>query len=272
MQSETNIPAVLAAVQQAGSLFLSEYKHHPIPQEEATLRQRLGDIDERGLAALQAGLAAAFPATPWHLGDEFDSQGQRQARDEPEYWLCDALDGAIQYVQHLPGWTVNLVLVRAGRPHLAVIYAPLEQELYWAEAGVGAFLNGKPLRPSTKTEPSIMLAVFNYGHQDEAHPTPDLNARIGAAVTQLLATFGVVRNYGPHGLQLAQVGAGRIELFHQEGLDTYNWLAGILIAREAGADILTTAGRPWQWGDASLLVAAPGVAARFLQATAPSAA
>lgn len=79
-------------------------------------------------------------------------------------------------------------------------------------------------------------------------------------------------NYGPHGLQLAQIGCGCIELFYQEGLDTYNWLAGILIAREAGATVLTASGQPWQWGDESLLVAAPGVAEKFLQATAAASA
>ena len=110
-----------------------------------------------------------------------------------------------------------------------------------------------------------MLAVFNYGHQDEAYPTPDLNQLLGTAVTRLLDTFGAVRNYGPHGLQLAQVGAGRLELFYQEGLDTYNWLAGILIAREAGATVLNAAGQPWHWGDESLVVAAPGVAEKLFQ-------
>jgi len=69
----------------------------------------------------------------------------------------------------------------------------------------------------------------------------------------MLDKFGVVRNYGPHALQLAYVAAGRIDLFVQHDLDTHNWLAGILIAQEAGAEILSANGTPWQWGDQSLL-------------------
>lgn len=272
MQNNSNVPVVLAAVRAAGDLFRREYKQAPIAQDYADLLHHLRDIDRRCLASLQASLAAAFPQTPWHVGDEFDSDGQKRPLDLPEYWLCDAMDGAIQYLQHLPGWTINLVLIRHGRPQLSVIYAPLEQELFWAQAGGGAFLNGAPIGPSSKTDPRMMLAVFDYGHQDEKHPTPDLHQQIGAAVTALLNQFGVVRNYGPHGLQLAQVGAGRIDVFYQQGLDTYNWLAGILIAQEAGATVLTTDGRPWQWGDDSLLVAAPGVAELFLNAKAASAA
>ena len=266
MSLPLNIPAVLAAVQQAGDLFVQGYKQAPIPQDYDSLLAHVQQQDDRALAALKSSLAADFPDTPWLGGDEFDSRGQQQPLDRPDYWLYDALDGAVQYLQHLPGWTLNVVLVRHGRPHLAVIYAPLERELFWAQEGGGAFLNGVPLKPSTKTDPRLMVAVFNYGHQDEAHPTPDLNQKLGAGLTRLLNTFGVVRNYGPHGLQLAQVGAGRLELFYQEGLDTYNWLAGVLIAREAGATVLNLAGQPWQWGDEGLLVATTSAAAQFFQA------
>ncbi len=109
-----------------------------------------------------------------------------------------------------------------------------------------------------------MLSVFEYPL--ESSKVPGLNQKIGNAVADLLQNFGVVRNYGPHGLQLAYVAAGRIDVFYQEGFDTYNWLPGILIAQEAGAEILTTDGRPWNWGDDSLMVALPGVGKKFLEA------
>lgn len=267
MQSDIPVPPVLEAVRRAGDLFLSEYKQVPIPQDRAGLLNQLQRIDDRCLASLKADLVPLLADTPWFIGDEFDSAGQQQPLDWPQYWLCDAMDGAIQYLQHLPGWSINLVLIRAGRPYLSIIYAPLEGELFWARQGAGAFLNDVPIKPSSKTDYSVMLATFDYGHQDEADPTPDLNRQIGKAVTALLDQFGIVRNYGPHGIQLASVGAGRIDLFYQQGLDTFNWLAGLLIAQEAGADILTTDGRPWTWGENSLLVAAPGVALPFLQVT-----
>lgn len=268
MQSQLDVPAVLSAVRRAGDLFLPTYKKSPVPQTRDELLSQLQTIDERCLASLKADLSPTFADTPWLIGDEFDSAGQKKPLDWPQYWLCDAMDGAIQYLQHLPGWSINLVLIRAGSPYLSVIYAPLEGELFWAGEGAGAFLNDSPIKPSTKTDYRVMLATFDYGHVDEADPTPDLNQQIGESVTTLLNQFGIVRNYGPHGLQLAWVGAGRIDLFYQRGLDTFNWLAGLLIAKEAGADILTTDGLPWTWGENSLLVAAPGIAQPFLRAVA----
>lgn len=265
MPNQLNVPVILAAVKQAGDLFLQEFKQHPIPHDKAGFMAMLDDIEVRCLAALQAGLAAEFPETPWQ-GDEFDYDEQRQPLALPEYWLCDTMDGAIQYLQHLPGWTINLVLVRAGQPYFAAIYDPLGQELFWAQAGAGAFLNNAPIKPSAKRDLEMALSVFEYSNHTKT--VPGLPQKIGNSLADLVKHCGAVRNYGPHGLQLALLGAGRIDLFLQEGLDTYNWLPGILIAREAGAEILTTDGRPWQWGEESLLAAAPGLAEMFLQAKA----
>jgi myo-inositol-1(or 4)-monophosphatase len=263
MKKEINIPLILNAVKRAGSLFLADYKKNTIARDKSQLFAQLEEIDERCLAVLKNDLSAEFPDTPWNIGDEFDRDGQKQPLDATEYWLCDAMDGAIQYLQHIPGWTINLVLIRNGKIHFSVIYDPLAQELFWAQEGKGAFMNGEPIKPSSKTDKKVMLAIFEYGHQEPA--IPGFTQKHGAAVTDLLNQFGVVRNYGPHGLQLAYVGAGRIDVFHQLGLDTYNWLAGVLIAKEAGADILNSEGGPWTWGDESLFVAAPGIADEFIK-------
>ena len=262
---QKNIESILGVVKQAGDLFLGEYKLKPIPGDKGSFFRELESIDERCTAVLKARLALDFPDIPWNTVDEFDNAGQMQPLPLTEYWVCDSMDGAIQYLQHIPGWTINLALIRNGEPYFSVIYDPLANEMFWAEKGLGAFMNNQAIRPLAKTDADIMLAVFEYGHQ---HPAiPGVNQSHGAAVTNLLNTFGVVRNYGPHGLQLAYVGAGRIDIFHQLGLDTFNWLAGILIAREAGADILNVHGKPWRWGDESLVVSAPGIVAMLKSET-----
>jgi myo-inositol-1(or 4)-monophosphatase len=265
MQNEINIPIILDAVKKIGTIFLNAYKQKPIPQNKEELLNQLDYIDELCLNALKEDLAIEFPNTPWFIGDEFDSESQKNPNKEKEYWLCDAMDGAIQYIQHIAGWSINLVLVRDGKPYFSVILDPLANEIFWAKEGEGAFMNDTKLQLSNKKDKSIMVAVFEYGHQDKS--TNNLNEKMGSTLTHLLQNFGIVRNYGPHGLQLAYVGAGRIDLFVQEDFDTFNWLAGILIAKESGAAILTTDGNPWQWGSESLLVAKKETAQIFLNQT-----
>jgi myo-inositol-1(or 4)-monophosphatase len=267
MLTPAQLATIHTAVRAAGDQFLPAFRRLPVPQTMAELQVRLADIETRCLAVLEAPLAAAFPDTPWLAADAFGLS--TAGADLPAaYWLCDAMDGAIQYVQHLPGWTINLVLMRQGEPVFAAIYDPLAQELFWAQAGAGAFLNEVPLRPSTKRELGGMVAVFEHTHgldEDVA-----LRQRVTQGLVTLLGTYGVVRNYGPHGLQLAYIGAGRLDVFLQVGRDLENWLPGLLIAREAGADVLTAAGQPWQWEADSLLVTAPGLGTTFTLAPLPA--
>jgi len=262
MQNEINIHMILDAVRKIGDDFLKNYKQDPIPQSMDELLKQLRDIDTLCLTSLKEDLALEFPNIPWYIGDEFDTDSQRDIASQEDYWLCDAMDGAIQYLQHIPGWTINLVLIRDGKLFFSVIYDPLANEMFSAKDGEGAFMNDKAMIVSHKKDLAVMLAVFEYGHQDKSNN--HLNGKIGSTVTKLLDNFGIVRNYGPHGLQLAYVGAGRIDLFIQEDLDTYNWIAGLLIAREAGAEILTSDGNPWKWGSESLLVAGKNITEKYL--------
>lgn len=266
MSTPLNTAAIRAAVQYAGDLFMPDFRRLPVPQSLAELQARLADIEARCLAALQSQLAEAFPITPWLSADEFSLSAGAAESLPAEYWLCDAMDGAIQYVQQLAGWTINLVLVRDGQPHFAAIYDPLAQELFWAQAGGGAFLHDAPLRPSAKRDADVMVAVFEHTHG--LPEAPALLHRVSTGVADLLRAYGVVRNYGPHGLQLAYVGAGRLDVFYQDGPDLENWLPGLLIAQEAGAEVLTTSGQPWHWAADSLLVTAPGLGSKFAQGRA----
>ncbi|WP_428229918.1 inositol monophosphatase family protein [Flavobacterium sp.] len=263
MQNKINIPTILDAVRKVGDVFLKDYKQNAIPKAMDEFLKQLEDIDTLCLTSLKEDLSPEFPNIPWHIGDEFDTDSQRNPVEQEEFWLCDAMDGAIQYLQHIAGWTINLALVRDGKPFFSVIYDPLANEMFWAKEGEGAFMNEKLLEINPKTDMAVMLAVFEYGHQDKSDN--NLNEKIGATVTKLLSNFGVIRNYGPHGLQLAYIGAGRIDLFVQEDLDTYNWIAGLLIAKEAGAEILTTDGTTWKWGSESLLVAQKSISEKYLQ-------
>lgn len=254
MKQEINIPFILDCLKNIGNEFLKDFKKSPIPTDEAGFYMLFQNNEERCLTYLKEQLAAEFETIPFADG-EFEKSGQENPLVIPEYWVCDAMDGAVQYIQHLPGWTINIVLVKDGEPYFAAIFDPLMNEMFWAEKGRGAYLNGQKLSVSPKRNTRFIMAAFD--HSSSPEKTPGLNQRTGLLVKELLEQYAIVRNFGPHGLQLASIGAGRIDVFCEEGLDTYNWLPGILIAREAGARISTTDGREWSWGEDSLFVAAP---------------
>ncbi|WP_281225561.1 inositol monophosphatase family protein [Flavobacterium aquiphilum] len=262
MIQTNNISALLNIVRTIGNEFAKDFKKHKIPTEPEEFQKMFDTIDKKCLTYLKDNISKLYPAIPW-ADDELNIEIQKQDSNLASYWICDSMDGAVQYMQHLLGWTINLVLMKNGQPDLAIIYDPLQNEMFWAENAKGAFLNNIELKIAPKNNMEVMLACFNHSPLHKS--VLGLNKKTSNLVEKLLNEFGAVRNYGPTGLQIANVGAGRIDIFCQEGLDTYNWLAGILIAKEAGATILNKNGNSWQWGDDTLFVSSSNILSKFIK-------
>ena len=255
MVDDFDINVLLAHVKEVGRIFLAEFRQKEIPQTRRDFMTALKMVEDRSLFELRLRIDPLAPQIPWADDDEYDGEAQKKPAAYRQYWLCDTMDGAIQYLQHIAGWSINLVLIRESLPYFAVIYDPFQDELFWAVDGQGSFMNDVKLKIIRKKEAFNMVAVIEYGHQLKSDR--GWKAKIEAAFSALLSRFGVVRNYGPHGLQLAYLGAGRIDLFLQKDLDTHNWLAGMLIAKEAGAVMLSADGSEWKWGNGDLLAGTP---------------
>lgn len=73
-------------------------------------------IEERSLIELRQRIDPLAPKIPWADDDEFDGEAQTKPAAYQQYWLCDTMDGAVQYLQHLAGWSINLVLIREADP------------------------------------------------------------------------------------------------------------------------------------------------------------
>ena len=247
----TNKHIAIETVKNVGKHFLNQFRKTDIPQTPDSLIKALSDIETECLEILKDHIDPIFGNIPWAKDDEFDKYSQKAPASYESYWLCDTMDGAIQYLQHIPGWTINLVLIEQGEPVFSVIYDPLNDECFHAEQNKGAYLNDSRISPSKKKSPLNMVAVLEYGHQLQY--SDNWKKDFSTSLIHLTENFGIVRNYGPHGLQLAYIGAGRIDLFVQRDLDTHNWLAGILIAQEADAKMLSADGENWKWGHESLI-------------------
>jgi len=155
---DINVPELLAdatdAVQAAGRALveaLAGRPRRPEFQSWAQFRAEFDGLDGMSTALIRDRLASALPEADWaaELGTELPSHG--------EVWVLDALDGAIQYIQGLPNWSVSLALVSEGEVALAVLHNPLRSETYTGLRGGGAYLDGTPVTPSVKTDLSITL-------------------------------------------------------------------------------------------------------------------
>ena len=212
-------------------------------------------VDVPAAAFVREALEAARPGVP--VVDEIGT-----AVPDGEAWVIDATDGAIQYLQGLPQWSVSIGLLRDGKPSLSALYNPFLGELYTAAVGEGAFRDGVRVSPSVKTDLTLTLA----GTSQPPFPgkQPSAVSATGQAMSRLLPAVGVVRNLGPTSWQVADVASGRVDVFWEFGRDAANLLAGSLIADEAGAIISDAQGNPWSAASCSFVAAAPGLHAKVI--------
>jgi myo-inositol-1(or 4)-monophosphatase len=202
-----------------------------LPRYLKVARQRKADgslFTEADLAtqeALSLELRKIHPGAV--VGEEMSEQEQiRQwLAGEDGLWCMDPIDGTSNFVNGLPYFAVSVALMRKGRSVLGVVYNPVADEIFYAEQGGGAFLNGEKL-PIKEHVPPFRSAIANV----------DLK-RLGPTLSRsicLQRPFSSQRNYGSCALEWCYTAAGRFDLYLHGGQKLWDYAAGCLILKEAG--------------------------------------
>jgi myo-inositol-1(or 4)-monophosphatase len=165
------------------------------------------------------------------LAEELSSSPAEESRSTHR-WVFDPLDGTTNYAHGLPIFCASLALEIDGRPEAAAIYDPTRRELFTAERGEGAYLNGSRLQVSgaERLIDSLLVTGFPYDVHNRAD---DLVGLFGA----FLGTARAVRRLGSAALDLCYVAAGRFDGFWEQHLKPWDVAAGALLVSEAGGRI-----------------------------------
>jgi myo-inositol-1(or 4)-monophosphatase len=204
------------------------------------------EIDLRVEREFRARIADRFPDHVV-LGEEFSSESDRDAA--PEYcWVFDPVDGTTNYAHGVPIFCSSLALEIRGVPAAAAVYDPSRKELFTAERGAGAWLNGAPLRVSRADAliDSLLCTGFPYSVQQKA----DTLVRVFA---EFLKVSRAVRRLGSAAIDLCYVAAGRFDGFWEHALHPWDVAAGALIVEEAGGRVTNLEGRPFSSREGSVI-------------------
>lgn len=146
-------------------------------------------------------------------------------------WIIDPLDGTTNFAHGYPCFCVNIALEHAGEIVVAVTYDPTRDELFAAERGSGATLNGKRIRVSETARLADALIVTGFPY--------DFKRREDFArhLTQFLLNSRGVRRDGSAAIDMAYVACGRFDGFWEEGLNPWDVAAGKLLIEEAGGRV-----------------------------------
>jgi myo-inositol-1(or 4)-monophosphatase len=165
------------------------------------------------------------------LAEELSSGPGERARSSHR-WVFDPLDGTTNYAHGLPIFCASLALEIDGAAVVGAIFDPTRRELFTAERGVGAFLNGTRLAVSAAD--TLLDALLVTGFPYDVHrQTGDLVGLFGAFLGQARA----VRRLGSAALDLCYVAAGRFDGFWEQHLKPWDVSAGALIVEEAGGRV-----------------------------------
>lgn len=184
------------------------------------------------------GLVEAFPG---YAIEGEEKVGNREVAGAPRVHI-DPIDGTTNFAWGLPHFAVVLVVEEAGELVAGVTYDPMQDEMFSAEAGGGAFLNGRRLHmaPVPSPEASVVGAGLPVPGQVKSVPVETYHR----ALRRLMDTTSGVRRLGSAALSLAYVAAGRLNGFFEDGLSIHDYGASVLVIREAGGIVTDFRGGP----------------------------
>ena len=214
------------------------------------------EVDHQSEKFLLGEIQKDFPGH--HIFSE--ETGIIQGNDE-DVWYVDPLDGTVNYAHHIPIFCVSIGYAAHGVVKLGAVYDPMRDEMFLAERGQGAFLNGRPLRVSSATElqRSLLVTGFPYNAWD----TPQDNF---ANFVKFGKLSQGVRRLGSAAIDLCYVAAGRFEGFWEMALNPWDVAAGGLIAEEAGARVTNVNGESdYISPPQSVVASTPGIHTRMLE-------
>jgi myo-inositol-1(or 4)-monophosphatase len=184
-------------------------------------------VDRESEALITSAIRERFP-DHGILAEE----GARQDTSTEFTWIIDPLDGTTNYVHSFPLYCVSIGVARGNEPVVGVIYAPYTNELFCAESGRGATLNGRPIRVTGTTTLSEGLYCTGFACMRQ----PEKPDNLGNFIRFLRVCQGVRRG-GSAALELAYVAAGRLEGFWELSLSPWDVAAGAVLVREAGGRV-----------------------------------
>jgi len=231
---QTFVPAMAAIAREAGALLLRYFDRH-LKVEYKGDADLVTEADRQSETLIRERIRQQWP--------EHDVLGEEQGlsdRGSDYRWYVDPLDGTTNFAHGFPVFCVSLALEHKGSRIAGVVYDPTRDELFSAEQGRGAQLNGEPIRVSQIANLAECLVATGFpSHKRHKNP----NIHFYHQIT--LRTHGV-RRAGSAALDLCCVARGRFDGFWEFNLNPWDTAAGVLIVEEAGGKVSDFHGGPFQ--------------------------
>jgi myo-inositol-1(or 4)-monophosphatase len=245
LKIEDEMATAARVAQETGRILLKHFADTALTIRAKGERDVVTTADMESEALLLQRLGQEFPADGV-IGEE----GTDTSANRKRVWYVDPLDGTLNFSRGVPVWSVSLGLFEGDEALVGVVHDPIRGETFCAGRGMGAFLNGSPIRASRLTELSraFVHVTVDFNDSSQLAGLDDIQ-RLAPAVLR-------TRNLGSAALGLAYVAAGRMDVMLHRQANPWDYGAGVLLVREAGGSVSGMDGAPWVPADASVAAAA----------------
>ncbi|MGC8595391.1 MAG: inositol monophosphatase family protein [Candidatus Kryptoniota bacterium] len=212
--------------------------------EKGSFTNLVTDIDRRSEAMIVDFIRKNFP------GHEILAEEGGATKSVSDYkWIVDPLDGTTNFTHGFPVYCVSIGLEYRGQVIAGVVYDPNFNELFAAEKGSGAFLNGKRIKVTQVRDLSHAMLATGFPYDVKDNPFNCIEH-----FNTFLLYAQAIRRLGSAALDICYVAAGRLDGFWEVNLHPWDTAAAVLIATEAGGRVSDFRGMEYSIYDKNILL------------------
>lgn len=199
---------------------------------EVASKDCLNDIvTEVDLLSEKKAIGIIQQAYPQHAILSEESSGSHSG-DSEYTWIIDPIDGTVNFAHEVPICCVSIAVMHNSEIIMGAVYNPIMKELFFAEKGIGAYLNSEPIKVSATASLERALAVVGF-----PYTWSDVAERSFIAFKRALQQGICVKDIGSAALSLCWLACGRFDAFWHPKLYPWDVAAAYLIVKEAGGEI-----------------------------------
>ncbi|GAA6215194.1 inositol monophosphatase 1 [Lates japonicus] len=226
-------------------------------QKDIAVMQKSSPVDlvtETDQKVEQLIISSIKEKYPTHsfIGEESVAAGAPSVLTDNPTWIIDPIDGTTNFVHRFPFVSVSIGFTVKKEIEFGIVYSCIEDKMYTARKGKGAFCNGVPIKVSGQEDVSQSLVLTEMGFKKDPEQFKTMLANIKTILT--IPVHGV-RSPGSAAVNMCLVACGSADAYYHMGIHCWDMAGGAAVVTEAGGVIMDISGGPFDLMSRRLIVA-----------------
>ncbi|XP_030630547.1 inositol monophosphatase 1-like [Chanos chanos] len=228
----------IAVARQAREVILDAFKTQKAVMLKSSPADLVTETDQRVEKMIISAIRQKYP-THKFIGEESVAAGERLVLTDSPTWIIDPIDGTVNFVHRFPFVAISIAFAVNQQTEFGIVYSCVEDKLYSAQRGKGAFLNGVPLYASGQEDITKCLVVTEIGAERDDLALTTMTTNI---LNLLKIPIRGIRAVGTAAVDMCLVATGGADAYYHIGMHCWDIAASALVVREAGGVVIDTNG------------------------------